>query len=412
MSETDKPRPKLILKPKPKTKRLAPKLKINPIKSRPIAHIETGQEPESDSDDEDLLSFPLHDLRNDAGLLTDQHANQPIIDMLSKLTDVAKAQRACASGKEKANHGRRISSFIKALDAIKSFPEQITSGSQAQRDVEGVGKGIAKRIDEFLKTGTLEEIEQATDPHAKVIMELCSVTGIGEVKAEHLATEHGVTSVPDLVAKYKAGLIKIAKNQLTHHIVVGLDYYYDLEQRMPWSEADQIAQIIVQQVKLLNPKYIINVCGSYRRHKPTCGDLDVLIAHPEIIEDRQLNDDLPEIVQQLESCGLLVGHLTTKGKTKYMGVCKLDTPNATGRRIDIRFVTYPSLGAATLYFTGSGKFNKIMRFRANQRHFTLNEYGLYSYVNGVKGAKIPAPTERDIFQKLNFVYLEPEQREF
>jgi len=84
-----------------------------------------------------------------------------------------------------------------------------------------------------------------------------------------------------------------------------------------------------------------------------------------------------------------------------------------GRRIDIRFVEHSSLGAAMLYFTGSGKFNKIMRYHANTRGFTLNEYGLYTYVNGIKGdSPIPAKTEQDIFKILGFVYLKPTEREF
>jgi DNA polymerase/3'-5' exonuclease PolX len=94
-----------------------------------------------------------------------------------------------------------------------------------------------------------------------------------------------------------------------------------------------------------------------------------------------------------------------------MGVCR--GPSGIGRRIDIRFVQYICLGAALLYFTGSGKFNKIMRYHANTRGFTLNEYGLYSYINGVKGDDpIPATTEQDIFKRLGFVYLSPEEREF
>ena len=120
---------------------------------------------------------------------------------------------------------------------------------------------------------------------------------------------------------------------------------------------------------------------------------------------------LPDIVTAVEESGILVGHLTSKGQTKYMGVCR--GPSGVGRRIDIRLVDHNSLGAAMLYFTGSGKFNKIMRYHANTRGYTLNEYGLYTYVNGVKGADpIPAKSEEDIFSTLGFVYLAPTQREF
>lgn len=425
------PKPKRsisISKPKPQSKPLPPKPKPKPLPPKPKPRVKVKAQAQAQplppkpkiqrpsvvydisDDEEDLLSFPLLDLRNDAGLISSQEQNKPILDMLDQLITLTKSVRASATGQAKSNHGRRLNSFIRARDAIASYDHVITSGKQAQRDIEGVGKGIATRIDEFLKTGTLQELEQTIDEHSRVIMELCTVTGIGEVKAEYFFNEYGIRSIDDLFKAYKNGILSVKKNQLTHHILVGMEFYYDLQLRMPWDEADEIAERITDIINMVNPTYIVNVCGSYRRHKSTCGDLDVLISNPLIEDESQISNELPDIVNTLESNGILVGHLTNKGKTKYMGVCRL--PGKPGRRIDIRFVTYPSLGAATLYFTGSGKFNKIMRYRANQRGYTLNEYGLYEYINNVKGKQMYAPTEEDIFKILNFVYLTPEEREF
>jgi len=364
-----------------------------------------AQEELSDDDD---LAFPLYDLRNSGGVHDSLEANAAIVQMLDDLINHTLKIKASATGKDKANHQRRINSFIKGRDAIKDYSKPITSGAQAKKQIEGIGAGIAERIQEFLTSGKLAELDDAVDAEAKLIIELCEITGIGEVKAKSLISDHGVTSVDDLITKYRSGEIKVAKNQLTHHIAVGLEYYHDLRQRMSWKEADQIADSIIRVMEQFDPKLIVQVCGSYRRHKPTCGDLDVLMAH---LEHDGESSPLPDIVSALEKAGILTGHLTAKGKTKYMGVCK--GASGIGRRIDIRFVDHDSLGAAMLYFTGSGKFNKIMRYHANTRGFTLNEYGLYTYVNGVKGDNpISAKTEQDIFKILGFVYLKPTEREF
>jgi len=414
----------------PPKHKLQPKLRTVPVKANVQANVQANAQAKAnvqakakapvpaqvpdhtciDDDDEDDLAFPLYDLRNSGGVHDSLEANSGIVQMLDDLINHTIKIKASASGRDKANHQRRINSFIKGRDAVKDYPIQITSGAQAQKQIEGIGAGIAKRIQEFLTSGKLAELEEAVSAESKLIMELCDITGIGEVKAKSLITDHNVTSVDDLIAKYKSGVIKVAKNQLTHHIAVGLDYYYDLKQRMTWKEADQIANSIIRVMEQFNPGLIVQVCGSYRRHKTTCGDLDVLMAHPEHRPDEE-DSPLPEIVSVLEKAGILTGHLTAKGKTKYMGVCK--GPSGIGRRIDIRFVDHTSLGAAMLYFTGSGKFNKIMRYHANTRGFTLNEYGLYTYVNGVKGDNpIPAKTEQDIFRILGFVYLTPTEREF
>lgn len=377
-----------------------PKLKLN-IKTPTSKYV-----PPND-DIDDLLSFPLLDLRKCGSGIGDVSVNSEIVDMLTSLISHSEKVRTTMSSGERSSQTRRINSFIKGRDAIKSCSKKITSGSQAKRDIAGVGAGIAKRIDEFIKTGKLAEMDEQLDPAACIIQNLCTITGIGEAKATTLMIDHGVTSVADLIDKCSKGIIQVAKNQLTHHIAVGLKYYYDLEKRMPWDEAHQIAEKVKYLIHDADPDLIVMVCGSYRRHKPTCGDLDVLVTRKDDSGPSQLS----RIVTNMEKKGLLVGHLTTHGQTKYMGVCKLN-PDSIGRRIDIRYVPYSSMGAATLYFTGSGKFNKIMRFKANQRGYTLNEYGLYHYINGIKGDIVHAPKEMDIFKILNFIYLDPKDREF
>lgn len=350
----------------------------------------------------------LYDLRVDAGMVIQNDQNKHILDMLDRLIVLARNLKASSSTpKEKASQTQRLSSFQRAKDSISSYSNKIISGNQAQHDIPGVGKGIATRIDEFIRTGTLKELVEGEDPETRAVLELCTVTGIGEVKAASLVRDHGIMSVADLRHAYKTGKIKVTTNQLTNHIVVGLKYYDDLTLRMPWAEADQIAGIIKGTVNALDPLLIVTVCGSYRRQRETCGDIDVLVSNPRGVTD---DSTLGSIVAALETDGLLVGHLTHDGKTKYMGVCQL--PGRPGRRIDIRYIDHNSLGAATLYFTGSGKFNKIMRYRANDRGYTLNEYGLFTYVNRVKGSQIPAPREEDIFSILGFVYLPPVDREF
>jgi DNA polymerase lambda len=227
-----------------------------------------------------------------------------------------------------------------------------------------------------------------------------------------LVKHYRVTGVRDLQVKVKAGIIPVGKGGITHHIAVGLTYYNDLQQRMPWAEADAIARRLTELIREFDPKLTVIVCGSYRRQRPTCGDIDVLISRPDSTE--QTIDSLgllPKVVQQLTDQQLIVANLTSLGTTKFMGICQL-AAGQLGRRIDIRCVPWVCLGAATLYFTGSGHFNVIMRYRANQRGYTLNEYGLYEYLQGQKGALIPAVTEEDIFQILRFVYLRPEEREF
>ncbi|KAI6073631.1 DNA polymerase [Aix galericulata] len=42
----------------------------------------------------------------------------------------------------------------------------------------------------------------------------------------------------------------------------------------------QMQEIVLKEVKNLDPKYIATVCGSFRRGAESSGDMDVLLTHP------------------------------------------------------------------------------------------------------------------------------------
>tara|TARA_B110000967_G_C18636699_1_gene436399 strand:- start:257 stop:781 length:525 start_codon:yes stop_codon:yes gene_type:complete len=159
-------------------------------------------------------------------------------------------------------------------------------------------------------------------------------------------------------------------------------------------------------LNLFIPNLKMVICGSYRRMKPTSGDIDVLL-YSDINE---INDSLlPTFLKILKSKKFITDSLTSfDNPTKYMGFCKLKQYN---RRIDIRLIPKINLGSAMLYFTGSGDFNKSMRTFALKKGFTINEYGIYRLKKDrSKGFRIKTQTEQDIFNVLKLVYVEPKDR--
>ena len=224
--------------------------------------------------------------------------------------------------------------------------------------------------------------------------------------------------IRDSFIKQKFGSTKYLK-LLKYDQLIGIKYFYDIEQRIPRNEITKIEGILKLCLKQMNEKMVVNVCGSYRRGNDNSGDIDVLIAHPDIKEKEDFDNLNQSILNQLiiylSKAGFLKDHLTIAGDTKYMGLCKLNNTEYN-RRIDIRFIPYNSYAAAKLYFTGSGNFNKIMREHANKKGYTLNEYGLYklefdkSLNKMVKDFKVDCKTEKQIFKKLDFEWKKPTER--
>ena len=285
--------------------------------------------------------------------------NQQIISVLRNLS---KQYNADPSLKFKSR------ALNNALREIKNHTEEITSGDYAIKNIKGIGKGIAKRIDEILKTGTLTELK-ANNSNISSIDELLTVTGIGPTRAKQLVKE-GITNVQDLIQKVNDGKIKV-----THHIQLGLQYYIDLKHRIPREEISNMKKVLQKQIKSIDSNLIFEICGSYRRGVKTSGDIDLLVSNPKYENNISKQKYLQKIVKKLKETGFIIDSLTSDGAKKYKGICKIES-SPYGRRIDIRCVDYSAYYTGLLYFTGSKNFNIIIRNKALELGYSLNEYSL------------------------------------
>ena len=98
------------------------------------------------------------------------------------------------------------------------------------------------------------------------------------------------------------------------------------------------------------------------------------------------------------------------GSIKCLAIGKIGSSPA--RRIDFMFSPPEEYPFAILYFTGSALFNTVMRNRALQLGYSLNEHGLYKMVDGKKTHKISHRfhSEKSIFDFLKMEYKHPFER--
>lgn len=291
------------------------------------------------------------------------------------------------TGDTKRKNQFRLTQFRNALKSLRSYSGEIRSGREAQR-LPGIGKGIGTRIDEILQTGTLSDLAKPIilSESDRIMNELCSITGIGESHARSFMTM-GIKSIDDL---------SLSGVHLTHHMKIGLKYAEAFKQRIPYSEITQLRQQIATSLSSFD--IVWEVCGSYRRQATTSGDIDILVTGSQCSQCER--GVLQKIVDKLHADNILIDDLTTRGESKYMGVC------GGGRRIDIRYLPPESYIYGLLYFTGSMETNRIMRSIAISRGLLLNEYGLYRDGVAITGLT----SERDVFEYLGMEYLEPSAR--
>ena len=286
-----------------------------------------------------------------------------------------------------------------AIYKINSYEGIIYNGIQLKNEIKGIGDKIAIRIDEIIKTGTLAELNDSEYDSYTSLNNLLLITGVGLVRAKKWISI-GITDIDKLKEA-----IQDKKIKSTHHIDIGIKYYNDFQLKIPRKDIDFIHNEIKNVLLQINSKLIFEICGSYRRGLLESGDIDILISHPDFYEHIISQNFLQKIVKELTKASIIIDNLTSKGDTKFMGVCYIK--NSIGRRIDIRVVDYYSYYTSIIYFTGSKDFNIYLRNKALENDYTLNEYSLSSLKDDTK---IILHSEEEIFNILKIPYLKPTQR--
>ena len=311
----------------------------------------------------------------------------------------------------------RLRQLKNIIEILKKYPNEININNYLElKNLSGIGKGTIERIKEILINGSLSELINTNLSNEQIkknniLKELETVIGIGPKLAIKFYNA-GVKSVDDLKKKVINKKIKVNEK-----LLLGLKYYGKFEGNIPRKEITSIYKILESIIKKFNKKekkknqYIFEICGSYRRQKPTSGDIDVLVSKLGKLDDdenylQNIVSSLKESIKKNNDKPLLIDDLTELGQTKYMGFVKYK--NNPPRRIDIRFVPYESWFSALLYFTGSAQLNKQMRQQAKKENLKLSEYGLFK--NNKSKEQLTITSEKDIFKILNMEYLEPNER--
>ncbi len=286
---------------------------------------------------------------------------------------------------------RRAAMTLEGLEGnIESVYKK--GGIGAVEAVPGVGKSIAEKIEEYLKTGKIEYHEHFKKRMPLNLEEIIAVEGMGPKKAKILYQKLGIINLKDLEKAAKTHKISPLEGfgkKTEKNILQGIEFLKRSHGRFLLGEILPYAREVEEKLKSLKFVKRVDVAGSLRRRKETIGDVDFLVIsdHPATVMDFFIS--MPGIVK-----------IWGKGATKSSVKTK------DGFDMDIRVLPEKSYGAALQYFTGSKEHNIATRKLAIEKGLKLSEYGVF---RGKK--KVAANTEEKVYKAIGLPWIPPEIRE-
>ncbi len=262
------------------------------------------------------------------------------------------------------------------------------------REIPGVGKSIAEKIDELLRTGRLEFLEELEKKVPAGLAEWLQVPGLGPKKIALIWKELGITidaGVDGCRAGRKAALPARDGSEVRVADREGDRIACPAHGRVPLGRAWPLAQQIIAALMKAPGVRKAEPAGSLRRMRPTVGDLDILVAAAEPAPVMEVFTTLPGVMRVL-------GSGDTKSSIEF----------ADGVRAQVWVHPPEKFGTALQYATGSKDHNVQLRQLALEKGLSLSEHAL-SKTDG--SGEILCATEEEVYAALGLPWIPPELRE-
>lgn len=285
---------------------------------------------------------------------------------------------------------RRAAAAIEQLDV--DIADAVRKGSH--KDIPGVGKAIAEKIEEIVETGELAYLHKLKAEVPSGLLDIMAIPDVGPKTAMQLCRELGISSVAELKEAAESHRLRPLKGfgaKTEERILLGIRTLESSGGRTLLGEALPCARAYLAHLKERLPSDTMSICGSLRRGRDTIGDIDILVGSED-----------PDAVTEAFISYSLVSQVVASGSTK--SSVRLEN----GLQVDLRVVVPSSYGAALQYFTGSKEHNVVVRRIGVERGLKVNEYGVFERdTDGL----VAGGSEEAVYEAVGLPWIPPELRE-
>jgi DNA polymerase (family X) len=280
-------------------------------------------------------------------------------------------------------------------DQASSVEEMAREGTVT--DLPGIGKTLEEKIVALVETGEIPAASKLKEKIPAGLIEINRIPGLGPKTVRRLYDELEVTGPEDLKAAAEAGRVKELKGlgpKAEQNILEGLEKLAEAPDGPDRKRLDEVLPLAEELVAALRGHPACDraeIAGSARRWTDTCKDIDLIAT-----------SDAPE-----ELAAHLASHpsVSEAGNPSDKGV-KLETQQGLG--VDLRIVAPDAFGNLLQHFTGSAAHNTKLREIAVSEGLHVSEHGI---LDDSTGETRRFATEREVYERLGYEYVEPELRE-
>jgi len=288
--------------------------------------------------------------------------------------------------------------YRRAAQTIEDLPKDIAEMTDRKElmKLPGIGEALADKILEYCTTGKIRVLDHLVAETGMGASGLLSVEDLGPRRVREIEQHLDVRTIPELIEAAQIGRLRTLpgfSEVLEKKILENARRAKEGTKRFPRPEVEADVERLLKALRGIGGVNRAEAAGSYRRHKETVGDIDILIG----VQGKNVpeNVTIADAVRKFPKFARMVAE----------GPTKISFDIKSGLRVDIRIVRMKEWGSAFLYFTGTKEHNILLRRLAIERGLKLNEYGLF------RGSKaIVSETEEDIYRTLGLRFIRPEER--
>lgn len=322
--------------------------------------------------------------------------------------EIAKLLRNVAAAytiKDERKFHFQIVAYQNAAETINGLTKEVKDYYYEGKlqEIPGIGTTLVSRLEELFKKGKVSQYEWALKDIPEAVFPLLDVPSFGPKRAYRLTKEFKLdnpkTILEDLEKMAKANKIAPLKGfgEKSQADILQAIAEFRLgagkTTRMTLPYAQEVADKIVEYMKVCKDVIRIEPLGSLRRQVATIGDIDLAASsnNPKsVIEHFSKYPYVERIIEK----GDVSSSILTSG----------------GKQIDLLVQPPERFGSLLQHFTGSKNHNVHLREFALKKGMSLSERGIKYLSKGIKSIKA-FDSEEKFYEAIGLTWIPPEIRE-